>query len=114
MLNPESATKVVVYYKGNCGFCNTARQKLKSICRLGCVLEIPITTEMHENFKNIDWAAPIQGRTHSTSRRQQTVPYIFCDGELIGGCDDLMNGPGIEKLRSRGYLKESLKSYFTI
>ena len=96
---------VVVYYKDGCPYCDAAREKLNVICE-ETPKEMLITTKMHEEFKRIKWSP--------TNKRQTTVPYIFCDGELIGGHDDLIHGDGIQKLQRKGFLKgDNRKRYFT-
>lgn len=83
--------KVTIYIKPTCGFCKKALLVLR---RYG--VANPNIIDVSKNSKKRQEAI-------TRSNGGTTVPQIFFDDELIGGCDRLV------KLEKDGTLKERLK-----
>ena len=75
--------KIEIYTSPFCGYCHRAKQLLK---------------QKGAAFTEIDVMMDGAKRSEMTKRSNggQTVPQIFIDGRLIGGCDDLyaLDGQG--------------------
>jgi len=67
---------VEIYIKPTCGFCHMAKRLLNS---------------KGISFAEVDISAQPQRRAEMIQRAngRSTVPQIFVDGTLVGGCDDL-------------------------
>jgi glutaredoxin 3 len=68
--------KVEIYTKWGCGYCSMAKRLLdgKSVA--------------YEEY-DITMGGPKQAEMRERAPRAMTVPQIFIDGALIGGCDDI-------------------------
>lgn len=68
--------KVLIYTKEKCQFCLKAKNFLDKKGISYSEIDITSDQELHEKLKN--------------ETRQLTVPYIFINGDLIGGYKDLV------------------------
>ncbi len=68
--------QVEIYTKATCPYCKRAKALLES--RRVAFVEYDITDD------------PAKAEEMRRRSGRQTVPEIFVDGELIGGCDDLL------------------------
>ena len=82
--------KLKIYTSSICGYCIAAKKLLK---------------ELDINFEeiNIDGMPSLKAKMIKESNGKKTVPQIFFDNKLIGGCDDLY------ALHENGDLKKLLK-----
>ncbi len=69
-------TEIVIYTKESCPFCVKAKQLLK---------------RKNAAFQEIEISGrdDLKAEMIKKSAGRSTVPQIFINGELIGGCDDL-------------------------
>ncbi|MCC3861804.1 glutaredoxin 3 [Pseudemcibacter aquimaris] len=69
-------TDVVIYTRPGCGYCTMAKQLLG---------------KKGKEFQEFNiWSSDeIKKEMEKRTNGAQTVPQIFIDGDLIGGCDDL-------------------------
>lgn len=80
--------KVEIYTKSYCPYCRRARELLE--LKGADFIEYDVTADPNRE-------AEMRRRSG-----RQTVPEIFADGELLGGCDDLF------RLEERGELDRHL------
>ncbi len=68
--------EIEIYTKSYCGYCHRAKALLE---RKGLA------------YREIDVTRDAQREAEMRQRSgRRTVPEIFIDGELVGGCDDLL------------------------
>ena len=81
--------KVEIYTKSTCGFCRRA------------LMLLDMKKIAYEQY-GVDFSGPRKAEMVERAGGRSTVPQIFIDGQLIGGCDDLM------RLEQDGKLDEML------